>query len=322
MRRPPTSPPPIQLLPAVPRALSILAAGFSLSLHGALLAGAVAGTGHWITSQPAPITVRQATMGAVTYVAVLSPTLPPSRPIGRAGPRIDRSRPATPSESRDPLPRLPPPLGPAMLTLPAPTRQLGLRTSAIELVGVDKFGLTDRVGTQRKDDAPAPNDAPARDDAPARNEAPALNNVTRNGVTLSAGTGPRGTSRVAELLTNPGKACPEIRRPAHLDSEVSLEVAVKFVVDSLGVVDRTTLQVVKAPGTPQIATGFIPHIYAVGVTARVDRSLPEALPQYRAIVAGDLLRHVASLRFRPGSRNGRPIRSAVLVACGADRSGR
>ncbi len=100
-----------------------------------------------------------------------------------------------------------------------------------------------------------------------------------------------------------------------------VEVAVKFVVDSLGAIDRSTLRVVNAPGTPAIATGFIPHIYAVGGTARVNRSLPEALPQYGAIVADDVLRHVASLRFRPGTRNGRPTRSSVLVACSAEQPG-
>jgi hypothetical protein len=135
---------------------------------------------------------------------------------------------------------------------------------------------------------------------------------------MSAGSGRRGTSQVAELLANAGEACPELRRPAHLDSRVDLEVAVKFVVDSLGAVDPTTLRVVKTPGTPEIARGFVPHIYAVGATARVDRSLPEALPQYGAIVADDVVRHVASLRFRPGTRNGRPTRSWVLVACSAE----
>jgi hypothetical protein len=178
-------------------------------------------------------------------------------------------------------------------------RQLVLRTGAIEVVGGDKLGPTDGVGTEGNGDEARQKDVPMRAD-----------------------TGRRGTSRVAELLTIPGKACPELRRPAHLDSEVELEVAVKFVVDSLGAVDRTTLQVVKAPGTPAIAPGFIPHIYAVGGTARVDRSLPEALPQYGAILSDELLRHVASLRFRPGTRNGRPTRSSVLVACSAERSGR
>jgi hypothetical protein len=46
---PPTSRLPIQLLPQVPRAFSISSAGLSLSLHGGLLALAVAGTGHWLT---------------------------------------------------------------------------------------------------------------------------------------------------------------------------------------------------------------------------------------------------------------------------------
>jgi hypothetical protein len=186
-----------------------------------------------------------------------------------------------------------------VLTLPAPVRQLVLRTGAIELVGGDKLAPTDAsVGTGRKGDK-----------------------AGQHAVAMSTDAGRRGTSRVAELLTIPAKPCPELRRPAHLGSEVRLEVAVKFVVDSLGAVDRATLQIVKAPGTPAVAPGFVPHIYAVGGNARVDRSLPEALPKYGAIVADDLLRHVAGLRFRPGTHNGRPIRSSVLVACSADRSG-
>jgi hypothetical protein len=277
---PPRSRLPIQLLPQVPRAFSISSAGLSLSLHGGLLALAVAGTGHWLTSQPAPIPKPQATLGAVTYVAVLPSAHPPSRPSGGAAPRI--GRPGTPSESRHPRPRPPPPPRPAVLTLPVLVPRLVLRTGAIESVNEDKLDPDD--------------------------------------VLASAGAG-RGTSRVAELLTNPGAACPELRRPTHLDSAVDLEVAVTFVVDSLGAVDRTTLRVVEAPGRPAVAPGFIPHIYAVGGTARVDRNLPEALPQYGAIVADDVLRHVASLRFRPGTRNGRPTRSAVLVACRAQRLG-
>jgi hypothetical protein len=298
MHRPPTLPLPIQLLPQAPRAISISAAGFSLSLHVGVVALAVAGTGRWIPPQPAPITMPQANIGTVTYVAVVPSAHPPGRSPGRAAPRISRSRSAAPSESHRPLPRLPP-FRPAVLTLPAPVYRLALRTGAIELVTGEKLGSADRVGTERKGDE-----------------------AGQHAVAMSADTGRRGTSRVAELLTIPGKACPELRRPAHLDSEVDLDVAVKFVVDSLGAVDRTTLQVVKAPGTPAIAPGFIPHIYAVGGTARVDRSLPEALPEYGAIVADDLLRHVANLRFRPGTRNGRPTRSSVLVACSAERSGR
>jgi hypothetical protein len=296
MRRPPTSPPPIQLLPQGPRAISTSAAGFSLSLHAGLLALAAAGSGHWITPQPSPIIMPRATIGAVIYVADIPSAHPQGRSPGRAAPSISRSRLATRSASHPPLPR-PPPIR-ALLTLPAPVRQLVLRTGAIELVVRDEHGLADRVGTRGKDDDAGP-----------------------NAVTMSADSGRRGASRVAELLAIPSEACPELRRPAHLDSEVELEVAVKFVVDSLGAVDRTTLRVVKAPGTPPMAPEFIPHIYAIGGTARVDRSLPEALPQYGAIIANDLLRHVARLRFRPGTRNGRPSRSSVLVACSAVRSG-
>jgi hypothetical protein len=297
MHRPPASPLPIQLLPQARRAISVSAAGFSLSLHVGVLALAVAGTGHWIAPQPAPIITSQVSIGTVTYVAVIPSTRPPGRPPGPAAPRIGRSRSALPFETRDPL-SAPPPIRTAMLTLPAPARHLVLRTGAIELIGENKLGPTERVSAAAVGNEAGPHPV-------------AMRAETRRGE----------TSRVAELLTISGSACPKLRRPAHLDSAVELNFAVRFVVDSRGAVDSTTLQVVEAPGTPAIAPGFIPHIYAVGGTATVDRSLPEALPEYGAIVAGDLLRHVTNLRFRPGTRNGRPTRSSVLVVCSAERSG-
>jgi hypothetical protein len=136
------------------------------------------------------------------------------------------------------------------------------------------------------------------------------------------GDGRRGSSQVAELLTKAGDACPELRRPRPDAGETGLEVAVSFVVDSLGAVDASTLQVVQAPGRPVLEMQFIPHIYALGATARVDRRLPEATADFGAIIATDVLRHVAGLRFRPGTRNGRPTRSSVMIACRSEQSGR
>ncbi|MFL5515899.1 MAG: hypothetical protein ACJ8DJ_07070 [Gemmatimonadales bacterium] len=66
---------------------------------------------------------------------------------------------------------------------------------------------------------------------------------------------------------------------------------------------------------------FVPHIYALGAAARVDRALPEGAPEFGAIIAEDVLQHVAALRFRPGTRNGLPTRSSVLVACRSEPSG-
>jgi hypothetical protein len=137
----------------------------------------------------------------------------------------------------------------------------------------------------------------------------------------SSADDPSGSTRVAELLSKAGNACPELRRPGHLNGpEAALEVAVSFVVDSLGAVDPATMQVVQAPGMPVPKRWFVPHIYAVATTARVDRGLPEAAPEFGAIIARDVLRHVAGLRFRPGTRNGRPTRSSVLVACRSEPS--
>jgi hypothetical protein len=90
---------------------------------------------------------------------------------------------------------------------------------------------------------------------------------------------------------------------------------VTFIVDTVGRIDQATMRVVQAPGRPDAEPGFVPHIYTVSASARVDRSLPTEVSEYGAIVADDVLSHVSSLRFRPGSRNGRPAKSMVLISC-------
>ena len=125
-----------------------------------------------------------------------------------------------------------------------------------------------------------------------------------------------GISSAAQLRGNPGDACPEIRRPgAWTDSRDMLAVAVAFVVDSSGAIDPATMKVVQAPGMPALRTGFVPHIYTVSAAARIDRSLPHEIGAFGAIVADDVLNHVARLRFRPGLLNGRPAQSMVLISC-------
>jgi hypothetical protein len=125
----------------------------------------------------------------------------------------------------------------------------------------------------------------------------------------------RGIAKVAEFIGKSGDARPVLRIPRRVGSAGTIAVAVTFVVDTFGAVDRATLRVVERPGEPPEPTGFIPHIYAVGASVRVDRSLDDVQAAYGMIVSGDVLRHVAALRFRPALRNGLPVRSSVLVAC-------
>lgn len=125
-----------------------------------------------------------------------------------------------------------------------------------------------------------------------------------------------GVSTSAELRGKAGDACPELRRPrGGSDARDALAVAVTFVVDAAGIIDQSTMKVVQAPGMPALRTGFVPHIYAVSATARIDRRLPHAAGAYGPIVVDDVVRHVAQLRFHPGSRNGRPAQSVVLISC-------
>jgi hypothetical protein len=287
-----TPPLTLRLLPQAQRAFPIPAAGLSLGLHGGLVALALAGGGQWNTPQPAPLTARTATT-AITYVDITPSDLPVGPPADGAAGHGTRAPSA-------PTPRSPstlagfPPVRPAVLIFRTAARSIALRISGLQPMTADEpvsSSVVEAVGGV-------------------------------DGVTGSPGDGWRGSSHVAELLTKAGDACPELRRPQHLDAgETGLEVAVSFVVDSLGGVDPATLQVLQAPGAPVSEMGFIPHIYAVGTSARVDRQLPEAAPEFGAIIAGDVLRHVAGLRFRPGTRNGRPTRSSVMVACRSELSG-
>ena len=44
-------------------------------------------------------------------------------------------------------------------------------------------------------------------------------------------------------------------------------------------------------------------------------ALPDAEPVYDSVVTRDVRQHIAALQFRPALRDGRPIRSSVLVSC-------
>jgi hypothetical protein len=223
---------------------------------------------------------------------------------------------------------------------PAETSLSHSRTTAVSFV---------TIATSARPDAPRSHGGKAGDSQSARNRPPqsqvfesslfALIPVGLNRAELAARPEPptesvqpelaseagaasvaeaRGITTVAELRSRQRDACPVLRRPPGFAfPQEGLEVAVAFVVDTLGMVDPTTLRVVSRPGEPDLVTGLVPHIYAVGVKLRKDPTLRDAGPAYGAILADDLVRHVATLQFRPASRDGHPSRSGVLVACRA-----
>jgi hypothetical protein len=131
----------------------------------------------------------------------------------------------------------------------------------------------------------------------------------------TTGIGParRGLDRVAELVGRTGSACPELRTPAAWTKR-QFAVALAFVVDTNGAVDPATLRVVESPGRPQTEHRVHSHIYVVGATVRVDtrRINPAA---YDSVLTEEVASHVAGLVFRPALRQGRAIRSNVLVSC-------
>jgi hypothetical protein len=123
----------------------------------------------------------------------------------------------------------------------------------------------------------------------------------------------RGLDRVAELVTGAGSACPELRLPAAL-AHRDLAVALAFVVDTSGLVDRATLRVVESPSQPPTEQRFHSHIYVVGATVRPDRSGIDPTG-YDSVVTHEVASHVADLVFRPALKEGRKVRSTVLISC-------
>lgn len=280
------------------RGFSPFAVVVSVAVHGGLVALAALGPVHrWPVDLPR-ITPEDSRSGVVGLVVLAALPAVPARAAGPPAPaeRPARAPPAPAPPASAPAPRL---ASAALLAVspsvtPAPAGQhLALRASPMRTVTAPP--------------APRP---PDRAKARVRLRAAAA---------VSQGDqGENGPHQVAELLTWAGQACPSLRRssrpPASADE---IAVAVSFVVDTTGAVDRRTLEVVQSPGWPPTTPEFYPHIYVVGTTARVDRDLPQAARAYGAVLAADVLRHVAALRFRPALRNGRPVRSTVLVSCQA-----
>jgi hypothetical protein len=122
-----------------------------------------------------------------------------------------------------------------------------------------------------------------------------------------------GLDRAAALASPTGSACPELPLPT-AGGGGELAVAVALVVDASGKVDPSALRVVESPGRPPTDRRFYPRIYVVGARAgrgalRVDRAA------YDSAVTLAVTRHMTRLTFHPALKQGRPVRSTVLIAC-------
>jgi len=131
----------------------------------------------------------------------------------------------------------------------------------------------------------------------------------------AAGVGParRGLDQPAELVGGAGSACPELRsRGASAKPRDAVTVA--FVVDTNGRVDRATLQVIESPGQPRTDHRFQSRVYVVGMSLRMTpgRTQPAVVD---SVLTEQVASHVAGLVFRPALKEGRVVRSPVLVSC-------
>jgi hypothetical protein len=126
-----------------------------------------------------------------------------------------------------------------------------------------------------------------------------------------------GIDRLAELVPGAGAACPVLPVPegwAHR----GLAVSMAFVVDTNGMVDRRTLRIIESPSRPQTDHRFRAHIYVVGTKVRPNAG-PADPVAYDSVVTREVASHVADLMFRPALKEGRTVRSTVLISCQAAR---
>jgi hypothetical protein len=132
------------------------------------------------------------------------------------------------------------------------------------------------------------------------------------GPTPAAQPARHGLDRLPELVGAASSACPELGPPAR--GERQSAVAVAFVVDTNGRVDRETLEVIESPGQPRTDHRFHARVYVVGASLRVDPGrIPPAAND--SVLTEEVASHVAGLVFRPALKEDRLIRSTVLVSC-------
>jgi hypothetical protein len=132
------------------------------------------------------------------------------------------------------------------------------------------------------------------------------------GPTTTVASAGHGLDRLPELVGGAGSACPELGPPTRTEPQSA--VAVAFVVDTNGRVDRATLHVIESPGQPRTDHQFHARVYVVGPGLPVvpGRTPPAAND---SVLTEEVASHVAGLVFRPALRADRVIRSTVLVSC-------
>jgi hypothetical protein len=89
---------------------------------------------------------------------------------------------------------------------------------------------------------------------------------------------------------------------------------VAVVVDSTGRVDPAAMRVIESPARAPSRRSYYPRIYVVG--ARLNERPARVEPgAYDTVVTGAVTSHIAGLVFYPAVKDGRPVRSTVLIAC-------
>lgn len=291
-----------------------LAGIFSVTVHGVVALGALVWARQSVWVEPFRGPVDRPRPYPLHYVV-----LPPPPPLMSVRP----DSAAIPVHRRQPAPRLVPPRGqsrappserrePPMTGAMVPAARLAPSSGAVEpKVRMEEIGPGEVASIAGAGSTPIDY---ARVDQRDQIKVGDIDSDGPDG-TASIGYGDRpGTVRVAELIGPVATACPALRR-AESEEHRHVIVSVGFDVDVHGVVDPATLHVVQSPAKPQTEHRLYGHMYAVAISARVDRALSRVEPVYDSVVTRDVRQHIAALRFRPALRDGLPIRSSVLVSC-------
>jgi hypothetical protein len=297
----------------VPRKRYTVAGILSVSVHGIIAFGALAWARQSPWLDPHPGVVDRPGNRVLEYVALAAPPPPPAghRPDW-ATPRLGRRAPVRPEVA----PRRERATGsgaggPAKTSsdhAPAATRGSPNHESAVH---AQEIAAGEVASTAGAGNAPIDYERPPE----------------RRRVTIGSGDpeGPEGRSpipfsehsdaiHVAELIGSPENACPVLRLPEH-GHAARIVVSVGFDVDVSGLVDPATLHVVQSPTRQYGEREHYTHRYFVASSEKKDDAIRASQPTYDSVVTRDVRQHVAALRFRPALRDGRPIRSSVLISC-------